>query len=348
MHHAPALDVADPPDPAQLPDFVRLLLMATSKWVSQCLYVVAKLGIADLLAEGPRPVEELARDTGCDPRMLRRVLRVMASFGVFAELPDRRFAPTPAGDCLRSDARPSVRNMAIWSGEEPVWRPYGEILHTVRTGQPAFEHVHGQPVFDWLDTQDEVAEVFDAAMTSFTQHSVEDIVADFDFSRFGVIADLGGGRGELLGRLLDVVPGSRGILVDRPQVIDRLGPPRADGRLDRVAGDFFTDVPPGADAYVLRTCLHDWDDEECTTILGTVRNAMQARPEARLLIIESVLSEGNGWDLGKLIDIEMMVVAGGQERTGTEWAALLGRSGLRIVGVTPTSPPLSVIEVALA
>lgn len=347
MHETPTIDAADPPDPLQLPDFVRLLLMATSKWVSQCLYVVAKLGVADLLTTGPRSVQDLADATDSDPRMLRRVLRVMASFGVFAELPDGRFTSTSAGDCLRADARPSVRSMAIWSGEEPVWRPYGEILHSVRTGQPAFEHVHGRPVFDWLTTQDEVAEVFDAAMTSFTQHSVDDIAADFDFSRFDVIADLGGGRGEFIGRLLDTVPDVRGILIDRPQVIDRLGPPRSDGRLERVAGDFFREVPGAADAYVLRACLHDWDDDECTTILSAVRRAMQGRPDARLLIIEAVLSSGNGWDLGKLIDIEMMVIAGGQERTEAEWTDLLARSGMRVVGITPTSPPLSVIEVAL-
>jgi multifunctional cyclase/dehydratase/O-methyltransferase len=345
-----AVPAADPPDPAMLPDAVRLLMMMTSKWVSASLYAVAKLGVADALIAGARTVEDLATGLACQPEMLRRVMRVMACYGVFAEQADGRFGNSPSSECLRSDLPGSLRAMAIWSGEEATWQPYAHIVHTMRTGQPAFEKIHGQPVFEWLEGQNEINDVFDSAMTTFTELSVEEIVSDYDFSRFGVIADLGGGRGQLLTTVLAAHSEARGILFDRPQVIakaiDSLDPAVRD-RLDLAGGDFFVSVPPDADVYVMRTVLHDWDDNECTRILGSIRKEMIGRPQARLLILDAVISPGNSWDLGKLIDIEMMIITGGRERSADEWRKLLARSGFHIEAIIPTSLPLSLIEAAL-
>ncbi len=336
---------ADPPDPAQLPEPVQLLLMVGGKWLSQCVHAVAKLGIADLLIDGPRSVDALAAATGCRPDPLYRVIRLLAAHGVFAELSDGTIALTPLADHLRSDVAASARHMAILTGDESMWRPYGSILHTLRTGEPAFDHVHGEPVFAYMQTRPDVARAFDDAMTAFSRRDAPEIVVDADFSRFSVVADIGGGHGFLLSEILRRNPGVRGILFDQPHVIER-GALDADvaGRIARVGGDFFDAVPPGADAYLFKTVLHDWSDAEAESILRCVRTAIGDNRDARLLLLEPVVADGNDWDVAKLMDIEMLVNVGGRERTGAEWRRLLARAGFELAGVSPTIPPLSIIE----
>jgi hypothetical protein len=335
------------PDPAQLPEPVQLLLLVTSKWISQSISAAAKLGIADLLAGGPRTLEELARETDCDARTLHRVLRAIATVGVFAELPDGRIALTPLAEYLRSDVPGTMRHMAIMTGEDFMWRPYGHLLHTLRTGEQAFEHVYGERIFDYMERHPQLEAVFNNAMTAFTEESADEIAIDLDLTGARIVADVGGGHGHLVASLLGANPGLTGILFDRPHVVDGAGPVLGrTGVTDRVTcvgGDFFRAVPPGADAYVLRTVLHDWSDDECVQILRNVRTALDGRPGGRLVILETVVSPGNEWDFGKLMDIEMLVNVGGQERTEDEWRALLERSGFRLEGVEPTMPPLSII-----
>jgi O-methyltransferase domain len=339
---------AAPPDPAQLPEPVQLLLLVTSKWISQSIHAAAKLGIADLLADGPKTVDELARATECDAGLLHRVLRAIAAVGVFAEQSDGRIALTPLAEYLRSDVPGTMRHMAIMTGEEFMWRPYGHLVHALRTGEQPFEHVYGERVFDYMERHPQLESVFNNAMTAFTEESAEEIAADLDLTSSRVVADLGGGHGHLVASLLRANPALEGILFDRPHVVEgagdvlrRLG---VEDRIARVGGDFFREVPRGADTYVLRTCLHDWSDDESERILRNVRAALDGRPDGRLVILEAVVSTGNEWDFGKLMDIEMLVNVGGRERTEDEWRRLLERSGFELTGVEPTMPPLSIID----
>lgn len=348
MTTVPRFDTADPPDPAQLPPPAGMLLLVTSKWVSQAVHVAAELGIADLLSDGPLTVDELATKAGAQPQPLYRVIRAIASYGVFAELPDRRITNTPMSEYLRTDVPGTVRHMARMEGADFTWRPHGELLHTVRTGDPAFDYVFGQQIFDYLAAHPHEEDIFNQAMTSFTEQSADAIVADYDFSWYPVITDLGGGQGQLLAAILRANPGVRGVLVDRAPVVASaertLEHSDVRGRVSFVAGDFFGEIPAGSDAYVLRTCLHDWNDEECVTILRNVRAAIGDRNDARVLILESVLQPGNAFDVGKLIDLEMLALTSGLERTESQWADLLERAGFTLAGITETEPPLSVIE----
>jgi hypothetical protein len=343
-------DHADPPDPAELPEPVQLLLMLVGKRLAQCVHVAAKLGVADLLIDGPKPVDELAAVMGCQPQPLYRVLRALAIHGVFAELPDQRITLTPLAEYLRSDIPGSMRHMAIHSGDEAMWRPYGQILHALRTGEPAFTHVFGQDVFAYMEERPELSTAFNDAMTTFSQQQAPAIANSFDFSRFGVIADVGGGHGYLLSAILRANPAASGVLFDQPHVIaGARSMLEGAGLTDRVVlggGDFFCEVLAGADAYVLKTVLHDWSDADAEAILRRVRSAIGDRREARLLLIESVIRPGNAWDLGKLIDIEMLVTVGGRERTAEEWRTVLDRAGFEIVAVSTTIPPLSIIQAA--
>ncbi|WP_158574169.1 methyltransferase [Streptomyces triticagri] len=346
----PGIDPADPPDPAQLPPPVGMLLLVTAKWISQAVHVAAELGIADLVSDGPQTVDDLAAKAGCRTQPLHRVLRAIASYGVFAELPDGRIVNTPMSDYLRTDVPGSVRHMARMEGADFTWRPYGKLLHTVRTGEPAFDHVFGQRIFDHLAEHPREEEIFNRAMTSFTEQSADAIVADHDFSRHPVITDLGGGQGHLLAAILRANPEVRGVLLDRAPVVEsaQRAPvgPEVRARMSYVAGDFFGPIPPEAhaDAYVLRTCLHDWSDDECVAILRNVRTAMGDRTDARLLIMESVVQPGNAFDVGKLIDLEMLTLTTGLERTEAQWAHVLERAGFAVAAITETEPPLSVIE----
>src|SRR4051794_11693244 len=243
---------AAPPAPAQLPEPVQLMQMVGAKRLSQCIHAVAKIGIADLLADGPKPLDELAAAAGCQPQPLYRVLRSLAAHGVFAELPDQRITLTPLADYLRSDIPGSMRPMAIISGDECLWRPYGHILHTLRTGESAFAHVHGEDMWTYLEQRPPLAAAFNDAMTAFSQQDAPVIARSFDFSRFGVITDVGGGHGYLLSAILRAYPGAHGVLFDQPHVVAGAEPVlEAAGVADRatpVGGDFFRDVPAGADA----------------------------------------------------------------------------------------------------
>src|SRR5918998_1631551 len=222
-------------------------------------------------------------------------------------------------------------------------------MHTLRTGEPAFTHVFGQDVFAYMEERPELSAAFNDAMTTFSQQQAPVIANSFDFSRFGVIADVGGGHGYLLSAILRANPAASGVLFDQPHVIagarSMLQGAGLSDRVVLVGGDFFCEVHEGADAYVLKTVLHDWSDADAEAILRRVRSAIGDRREARLLLIESVIRPGNAWDLGKLIDIEMLVTVGGRERTDEEWRTVLERANFEIVAVSPTIPPLSIIQV---
>jgi hypothetical protein len=314
-------------------------------WLSKAVYVAAKLGIADLLAHGGRSVDELARETKTHGPSLYRMLRALASVGVFVEDTPGRFSLTPVAACLRSDVPGSQRALAIMMGEEQ-FRAWSEFLYSVQTGKPAFDRVFGMPVFDYLSKNSEPAKVFDAAMVGVHGRETSAMTDVYDFSDIPVLADIGGGNGSLLTTVLQKYPAMRGILYDLSGVTERakIGL-QAAGLADRcqvIGGNFFESVPGGADAYLMRHIIHDWDDEKATRILQNVHRAMPTA--GRLLIVESVIPPGNDPALGKLLDLHMLVIPGGKERTDHEYRTLFDAGGFRLTRIVPTKSEVSVIE----
>ncbi|MGY1434622.1 methyltransferase [Streptomyces reniochalinae] len=327
--------VVGPAMAAALPPHVRLLLLTDGKRISRVVHVLAELGIADELADGPLAVPELAERTGTHADSLGRVLRVAAAFGVFEEREDGRYALTDLSEALRSGVPGSQRDMVLYNGSELLWRTYGSLMHTVRTGQPAFEEAYGHGFFTHLEENPEAGALFDRAMTGMSRATARMLLDGFDFSRFARIADVGGGRGLFLSEVLARHPQVRGTLVDRPAVIEE-APKLFDeagvaDRVEIVPGDFFGELPPGRDAYVLKAVLHDWDDERAAAVLGRVRDALAERPDGRLLICEFLVGPANQWDRGKLLDLDMLVRFGGRERSADQWRTLLAASGFALV-----------------
>jgi multifunctional cyclase/dehydratase/O-methyltransferase len=325
---------AAPPDHAEQPASAQLFMLLASKWLVQSVYCLAKLGVADQLADGPLEVAELAARTGTHAPSLRRVLRATAVVNIFTELPDGRYALTPQADCLRTDAVGTLRPFAMFIGDDALWRPYGDMVETVRTGEPAFDRVHGMTVYDYLHQHPPLAAVFDDAMTALSEESAHLYLKGHDFGRYGTIADVGGGRGMMLAAILQQHPGTKGILFDLAHVVAEAAPTldRA-GVADRVTvvpGDFFGDIPAGADAYLLKTVLQNWNDDKARQILRRVRAAIGADTSKRLLILEDVIQPLNTWDVGKLVDIDMMVTVGGRERTFDEWRELLASASFAL------------------
>lgn len=314
---------------------------------SQALYVAAKLGIADLLVDGPRPVAELATATDTDAPSLYRVLRALASIGVFEEQDQQVFALTPTAEPLRSDVPNSLRDVTIFWGEDWHWEVWGKILYSVKTGKSAWAQIHGEEVFDYFAKNQEAARVFDRAMTSFSSVATKAVLEAYDFSDIKTLVDIAGGHGRLLNGVLEANPSIKGVLFDLPHVIESAKQTTTvGGRCEYVTGDFFASVPAGGDAYMMKHIIHDWDDERAITILKNIKDAMN--PGGRVLVVESVIADGNGQDFGKLLDIEMLVSPGGKERTAAEYEDLFKRAGLRLTRIVPTKSPYSVIEAVAA
>ncbi|MDQ3805001.1 MAG: methyltransferase [Acidobacteriota bacterium] len=327
-----------------------LTQMAFGALMTQALYVVAKLGVADLLAKKPQPVSRLAAATEAHEQALYRVLRSLASVGVFSEVEPRVFGLTPVGEALRSDAPNSLRNGAIFMGEEWHWSVWGRLLHSVRTGAPAWGHTHGAEVFDYLAANPSEAEIFNRAMTDMSAATAPPVVEAYDFSGINTLADIAGGHGYLLAQVLKAHPGMRGVLFDVPPVIAGadalLEAEGVAGRVEKVAGDFFQAVPRGADAYMMKHIIHDWDDERCLSILRNIHAAMPAG--GKVLIVETVVPEGDEPHYSKLLDLEMLVSPGGAERTAREYRELLAAAGFRLTRIVPTRSPFSVVEAVKA
>jgi hypothetical protein len=305
--------------------------------VSQAIYVAATLGLADLVADGPRAVEELAAETESDERSLYRLLRALASVGVFREEAGRRFSSTPLSDHLRRDAPETLYGWAAFAGRPLVWQAWGDLLHSVRTGENAIRHLHGMDVWE-IRARDPVERaMFDRAMTDMTRGINRSLLEAYDFGRFSTLVDVGGGSGALLGALLEAHPGMRGVLFDRPEVVDGVADELEPGiveRLEIVGGSFFDEVPGGADAYLLKAIVHDWEDAEALRILSTCRRA--ARSGSSVLVIDRELGAPNTDAAAKFGDLNMLVLPGGCERTTEEFAALFASAGFAFVGETPS------------
>lgn len=329
-----------------LPPEAFLGQVAFGAMMTQALYVAAKLGIADLLAAKPQTISELAAATMTHERALYRVLRSLASIGIFEETEPKVFANTPYSEPLRTDAPNSLRNGAIFMGEEWHWRVWGDMLYSVETGKPAWNHIHGMEVFEYFAKNPRQAEIFNNAMTDMTVGIAPVIVEAYDFSGINTVTDIAGGHGSLLAEILKANPDLKGILFDMASVIAGAGAffekANVAERVEKVSGDFFAAVPKGADAYIMKHIIHDWDDERATKILRNIKAAM---PEnGKVLIVEVVIPEGNGPDQGKILDLEMLVSPGGVERTADEYRELLSSAGLRLTRIIQTKSPFSIIE----
>jgi hypothetical protein len=323
----------------------QLLRLITGSWVSRAIYVAAKLRIADRLKDGPRTVEELAAAAGVASGPLSRVLRALDGVGVFAQQIDGRFRLNPLAEPLCADRPDSLRAVAVVLGEESD-RCWADLLETVRTGEPAFERLYGQPIYAYLGEHSEQAEDFNAAMSGFSSRATQAMLDACDLSDVGTLVDIGGGLGSNLACILSRYPAMRGVLFDLPHVVAGahavLEAAGVRGRCAVEGADFLETAPGGADAYLLSHILHNWDDAKAGLILDNLRRVMPAG--ARLLAVEHVLSEGDGQAFGKLLDVTMMVAVGGRERTEGEYRRLFAGHGFRLTRVFAAAGDVSVLE----
>jgi SAM-dependent methyltransferase len=337
----PTPDAPDAPPPHAV-----LIQMAGALVLSRALYAAAELGVADHLADGPRSADALAGAVGAHAPSLHRLLRTLASVGVFTEDAEHHFALTPLGAALRSDAPGAGRSSIRTFGGPMMWTSFGEFLHAVRTGEPGADRALGQPIFGYLSQRPEEAALFGETMLGYHGAEPPAVAAAYDFAGVGTLVDVGGGIGTLLATVLQANPGMRGVLLEMSHVTEaartRLAAAGLGDRCTVEAGDFFAAVPPGGDAYVLSHVIHDWDEARCRTILANCRRAMG--PGGRLLLVEAVLPPGDTPHPGKMLDLVMLTLTGGRERTEAEYAALLASAGFTLTRVVPTASQASVIE----
>lgn len=330
------------------PQMVAMQLM-TGYWISQMVYVAARLGLADLLADGPKTSEQLARASGTHAETLNRLLRALVSVGMFSTDADGRYTLTPISELFRSGPG-SMSPMIIHTLETPSWQAWGALLESVKTGQTGFPLVHGQEVFPYYATHPESAEPFNEAMTGYSAMVSSVVVQAYDFSSFKKIVDVGGGHGGMLIEILKANHGATGVVFDQPDVATgaktMIKAESLESRCEAVGGDFFVSVPAGGDAYLMKFIIHDWDDERSVTILKNIHRAMA--DNGKLLLVEAVVPPGNEPHFSKFMDIHMLIMTGGRERTEAEYAALFARAGFKLTRIVPTQSTMSVIEAVKA
>jgi hypothetical protein len=343
MVESPATD-----QPTPIPPAVALRQLSTGFWISQAVAVVAELGIADLVQDGPKTCEELAALTGAHPGALYRLLRAVASVGVFVEEAPGRFSSTPTAALLSANLPHSWRAAAVMSGQAWAWQPWGALLYSVKTGQPAFEHVFGMAFDTYLEEHPDAADLFQAFMNVATAEEASAVAPVYDFKSSQTVVDVGGGRGALLAAILKANPHLRGILFDAPHVVaGARGFLETHGvaeRCDLAGGDFFAAVPAGGDAYLLKWILVSWDDERCVSILKNCRRAMLGH--GKVLVIERLIPPGNEPFFGKLADLNLLVMYRGRHRSEPEYRRLFQQAGFELTRIIPTPSPteFSVIE----
>lgn len=330
------------PDPGQ-----HLLQLSTGFILSIALQIAAELGIADQLAAGPKSTRDLAAGSGAHEDPLYRVLRLLASVGIFQETGPRRFALTPPAELLRRGVPGTLHDLVVFTADPLHFRVYANAIGTVRTGRPAMETTVGMPPFEYLSRNLEYAAVFNAAMTTLSAAIVPAVLDAYDFTDVRVLVDVAGGHGQVLASILHRYPHIRGVLVDRDHVIPgamtRFDAEELSHRCRAIAGDFFEAVPSGGDVYLLKHIIHDWDDERALQILRSIHRAMGAT-HGRVILLESVLGPANAPDFGKIMDIEMLLMPGGRERTADEFRALFDRADFELTAIVPTKSSVSVIE----
>lgn len=331
---------------ASAPGNIALLELATGAWTTQVLYVAAKLGVADRLAARPARAQDIAAQVGADPDALHRLMRALTSRGVLRQRRDGRFTLTPVGEALRTDSDDSLRDMVLFIGHPARWADWGSLQYSVETGLPAAEKLRGMPFFDYLATDPEFATVFNNAMTAASGLSNDVALQAYDFTDARLVVDVGGGHGAVLTTILRSAPKADGILYDLPDVVAGAGAlldaAGLSHRCTVLGGSFMESVPAGGDVYVMKNIIHDWSDAESLKILRNIRTAIA--DGGRLILLEMVLPERASSFIGHMLDLEMLLMVSGKERTRAEYEHLLRQSGFRLTRVIPTVSPISVVE----
>ena len=330
-----------------MPPKVQLMQLIFGKAVTQAVSVAARFRIADKLVDAPKTVNELATECGLNPGHLYRVMRALVGLQVFSCDESGQFGLTPMSNLLRSDVPGSARPIATYVCDPWSWQPWGDLADSVRSGRPVFDRVFGEGVFDYLGKHPDEAATFNEGMTGFTEQAATAILLAYDFSGFNVILDVGGGHGALLGAILKQTPKARGILFDTPQVetgaVDAIGRAGLSSRCRVECGNFFQSVPSGADLLVMKNIIHDWNDLKATAILRVCHKALEST--AKLLLVELVVPPGFDPHMSHILDLEMMVLCDGKERTESEYRELLAGAGFRLERIIPTEEsPYSLIE----
>jgi hypothetical protein len=330
-------------NPTQPPPQAQMMQFILGKWISKPIHAVARLGIADLLADGPMHIDELAEKSDSHAPSLYRVMRALAGLGIFSEKEDRLFELTPMAECLKSGALRSAALMFHSRWHDNAW---DNLLHGVQTGDIPFDHAHGKPVMEWLGEHPGASGVYNRANAVKAMTSHRAIVEAYDFSGISVLTDVGGGYGTLMAEILIAHPGMKGVIADLPAVVqgaeEEIRKRGLESRCRATACDFFKEIPAGSDAYLMSHILHDWDDEQAIQILKNCRRTMSAG--SKLLIVETVIPPGNEFSIAKLLDLEMFVIGSGRERTDSEFRNLFGSGGFTLSRIVPTEESISVIE----
>ncbi|HET9478201.1 MAG TPA: methyltransferase [Pyrinomonadaceae bacterium] len=323
-----------------------MLQIITGFWISRAVYVIAKLGISDLLQTGPKSVDELAKATETHMPALFRILRALASAGIVKRESDGRFALTPLSETLVTGVPGSMRWFIVSELGQEHYPAWGNLMHSVKTGEIAFDNHFGMDIWAYFKQNPEDAAVFNDSMSGMTAAVNEAITSLYDFSQFDKVIDIGGGHGGLITSILKQNPKTKGVLFDAAQVIEgarpRLEQTGVADRCEAIAGDFFKAVPAGGDVYVMKWIIHDWDDEKAVAILKNCRSQMQ--PNGRLIVVDCVVPEGDQPDFSKTFDLNMLVMTGGKERTEAEFDQLFAAAGFKLLRVIPTGLPPYIVE----
>jgi ubiquinone/menaquinone biosynthesis C-methylase UbiE len=329
-----------------LPPQLQMIQYITGFWMSRAVHIAAKLGIPDLLQSGPKTVEELAQATETHAPSLYRVLRALTSVGIFQKESDGRFSLTPLSETFATSTPGTMRWFLISELGQEHYPAWGNLMHSVKTGEIAFDNQFGADVWQYFAQNPEEAAVFNDSMSANTAAANQAILAVYDFSPFKKVVDIGGGHGGLITSILKQNPQTQGVLFDAPVVIEGARPKLESAgvadRCEAIGGDFFKDVPKGGDAYVMKWIIHDWEDEKAITILKNCRKHMQ--PNGRLIIVDCVVPDNDTPDFSKTFDLNMLVMTGGKERTEREFAQLLEAAGFKLLRTIPTDVPTSIVE----
>lgn len=335
-----------PPHLRNLPPQAVVMQMTSGYWLTQLIYAAAKLSIADLLKDGPKSCEEIASSTGTNAQSVYRVMRTLASVGIFAETEQGIFTSTPLAATLQSGVPGSMRAMAIMFGEEQ-YQAWGNILYTLKTGHSAFENLYGTPMFKYFVENPEPGEIYEEAMTSVSAAEKAGVVKSYDFSGIRKLVDVGGGHGSFISAILNAYPTMQGTLFDQPYVIegakDLLETEGVTDRCERIPGNFYESVPSGGDAYSLKHVLHGEDDDQAIAVLKNCHSAMEEN--GKLLVVERVVGSDKDAFLAKFLDLNMMMlVTGGCQRTAAEYQRIIEAAGFKMIKIVPTPAGVSVIE----
>ena len=308
-------------------------------WIARSIYLAAQIGVADAVDDQPKTIAQLAAETNTEPRSLYRLLRALASVGIFSEVSDQCFALTPLAATLKSDSPGSMRYAALAQLGDDHSLGWSNGLHSLKTGEVAFNAAAGMPVWEYYAQHPEAGQVFSQSMTNMGNPISQAVAATYDFSQFKTIVDVGGAQGSLISAIVQSYPHLKGILFDLPEIIANVS---VDDNIQPIVGNFFESVPSGGDAYLMRWIIHDWDDEKSSMIL---KNCHQAMPDhSKLLLVESIIPPGNEPAPAKFVDLIMLLMTGGRERTEAEYRSLLRSSGFELTQVIPTPSMFSIIE----